>query len=350
MARTNTDHAQYFIYLFSTAMQLRSLKVFCDVVARRSFSHAADENGISQSAASQVVHQLEDRMSVKLIDRSKRPFVLTPEGETYYGGCRKLVERYLALEDRVRTMHNEVAGRVSVASIYSVGLHHMNCFLQEFMSKYPKTNVRLQYQHPRRVYDLVEHDQIDVGLVSYPKSSRTVDAIQWRAEPMVLVSSPDHPLAAHAEIDLEQLEGEQMVSFDTDLTIRREVDRALADRHVEVDVAMAFDNIETIKRAIEINTGVGLLPAPTVVREVEAGSLVAIPLVGEPLKRPIGIIYRRGRQLNNATLEFIELLKSKASNTASATDISSGTNGHNESSGKNGRNGHDPSTLVAATK
>ena len=324
-------------------MQLRSLKVFCDVVARRSFSRAADENGISQSAASQVVYQLEDRMSVKLIDRSKRPFVLTPEGETYYGGCRKLVERYLALEDRVRTMHNEVAGRVSVASIYSVGLHHMNCFLQEFMSQYPKTNVRLQYQHPRRVYELVEHDHVDLGLVSYPKASRTVDAIEWRSEPMVLVAAPEHRLAGHDQIEFEDLAGEQMVGFDTDLTIRREIDRALADHQVEVEVAMAFDNVETMKRAIEINTGVGLLPSPTVAREVAAGSLVAIPLAGESLTRPIGIIYRRGRQLSNATLEFIELLKSKTNGTA-------GVSVGDTSNGADRRNGHDPTALAAATR
>jgi DNA-binding transcriptional LysR family regulator len=278
-----------------------------------------------------------------LIDRSKRPFVLTPEGEMYYGGCRKLVERYMALEDRVRTMHDEVAGRVTIASIYSVGLSHMNSFMQEFMGQHPKANARLEYQHPRRVCELVEQDQVDLGLVSYPKSSRQVEAIQWRAEPMVLVTAPEHRLATHEAIELDDLAGEKMVGFDADLTIRREVDRVLADRQVEVDVTMAFDNIETIKRAIEINTGVGLLPAPTVVREVAAGSLVAIPLAGEKFTRPIGIIYRRGRQLSNATLEFIELLKSRTNGTAgaSAGDISSGSNG---------RNGHDPTTLVAATK
>ena len=152
-----------------SAMQLKSLKVFCDVVGWRSFSRAADENGISQSGASQVVNQLERRLGVKLIDRSKRPFVLTPEGETYYEGCRKLVQRYDALEDQVRTLHEEVAGRVRVVSIYSVGLHHMSRYLQEFLSQYPKANVRLEYQHPHRVYEAVEKDQADLGLVSYPR-------------------------------------------------------------------------------------------------------------------------------------------------------------------------------------
>ena len=132
-------------------MHLKALKIFCDVVYRRSFSRAADENSISQSGASQVVHQLERRLGVKLIDRSKRPFMLTPEGEVYYDGCRKLVERYDALEEEVRTLHEEVAGRVRVASIYSVGLHHMNRYLQEFLSQYPESecSARVSASAPR---------------------------------------------------------------------------------------------------------------------------------------------------------------------------------------------------------
>src|SRR4051812_46190781 len=189
-------------------MQLKSLKIFCDVVGWRSFSRAADENGISQSGASQVVNQLERRLGVKLIDRSKRPFVLTPEGETYYEGCRKLVQRYDALEDQVRTLHEEVAGRVRVASIYSVGLHLMNHYLQQFLSHYPKANVRLEYQHPHRVYEAVEKDQADLGLLSYARASRTVEAIPWREEPMVLVCAPTHRLANQTSISLEELQDE----------------------------------------------------------------------------------------------------------------------------------------------
>ncbi len=292
-------------------MHLKSLKIFCDVVYRRSFSKAAEENAISQSGASQVVHQLERRLGVKLVDRSKRPFTLTPEGEVYYEGCRKLLERYDALEEEVRTLHEEVAGRVRVASIYSVGLHHMNRYLQQFLSQYPKANVRLEYLHPHRVYEAVENDQADLGLVSYPKSSRTVKAILWREEPMVLVCAPGNPLASRKEIDLKELNGLALVGFDADLTIRREIDRVLHLHDVEVRVAMEFDNIETIKRAIEIDAGVGLLPQPTIMREVEAGTLVAVPLTTDELIRPLGILYRRGKDLGVTVRRFIELLRTE---------------------------------------
>ncbi|HVX59960.1 MAG TPA: LysR family transcriptional regulator [Pirellulales bacterium] len=294
------------------AVQLKGLKVFCDVVRQRSFSRAADENGISQSGASQLVQQLEEGLGVKLIDRSKRPFVLTPEGEVYYDGCREVVERYFAVEDRVRTLHQEVAGRVRVASIYSVGLHHMNRYLQEFLSQHPKANVRLEYLHPDRVYQSVEDDVADLGLVSYPKSSRSIKAIEWRQEPMVLACAPSHPFAARRTISLEELDGQKMVGFDSELTIRGEIDRVLHLHGAEARVVMEFDNIETLKRAIEIDAGVGLLPEPTVVREVHTGTLAAVRLESDELVRPLGIIHRRGKELNVTVQRFIELLQREA--------------------------------------
>lgn len=290
-------------------MNFKALKIFCDVVGRRSFSKAAHSNGLTQSAASQVVHHLEERLGVKLIDRSKRPFVLTAEGEVYYQGCRPLVQRYFALEEEVRTMGQEVAGRVRVASIYSVGLSHMNSFIQYFMSQHPKANIRLDYEHPARVYELVENDQVDLGLVSFPKNTRTISAIAWREEPMVLVCSPQHPLTRQASVRIEDLNGANVVGFDPGLKIRRVIDRALSKHGVEVNVVMAFDNIETLKRAIEIDAGVSLLPEPTVVREVQLGSLAARPLANERLVRPIGIVYRRGKELGTAARRFMQLLQ-----------------------------------------
>jgi DNA-binding transcriptional LysR family regulator len=293
-------------------MQIKSLKVFCDVVAWRSFSRAAAENDISQSGASQVVHQLERRLGVRLIDRSKRPFVLTPEGETYYEGCRALVERYFALEEEVRTPQKEVAGKVTVASIYSVGLSHMNDCVQRFLSQYPKANVRVQYQHPKRVYQLVESDQVDLGLVSYPRSSRAISATSWREEPMILVCSPRHLLAGRESVSLPELDGIKIVGYDEHLPIRREIDRAFATHGVEVETVMEFDNIETIKRAIEIDAGVGILPEPTVTHEVAAGSLVTIPVDGTRLVRPLGIVRRRGKELGKTAKRFNQLLHERA--------------------------------------
>ncbi len=305
-------------------MQLKTLKVFCDVVGRRSFSRAADDNGISQSGASQMVNHLEEELGVRLIDRSKRPFVLTPEGEVYYEGCKKLVHRYLALEEEVRTLHEEVAGRVSVASIYSVGLNYMEGLVQKFVAEYPKANVRLEYQHPDKIYELVDNDQVDFGLVSYPKSTRTLKPLPWRNEPMVLVCAPGHAFALEESIPLAALDGQKLVAFDGGLPIRRELDKALAAAEAEADVVMEFDNIETIKRAVEIGSGVSLLPAPTVLREVAAGSLAAVPLKDTTLVRPLGIIQRKNVELGKTARRFLEMLQEESEQITPPVS----TNGH----------------------
>ncbi len=324
-------------------MHVKSLKVFCDVVVQRSFSRAAEENGISQSGASQMVSQLEDRLGTKLIDRSKRPFVLTPEGEVYYEGSRKLVQRYYALEEEVRTLHQEVAGRVGVASIYSVGLSHLNRYVQEFLSQHPKANVRLQYQHPQRVYEMIETDQVDLGLISYPKSSRTIKAIPWREEPMVLVCAANHKLAKCNSVHVQELDGLDMVGFDENLEIRREIDRTLAAKDVQVNVVMEFDNTEIIKRAVEINAGVSLLPEPTVEHEVRSGSLVALPLAGIDMHRPLGIILRRGKELGKTARRFMQLLqeKAQAEARASAPDLADDTSDFGDSSNGHSANGDE---------
>src|SRR4029079_16281172 len=175
-------------------MHIRSLKIFCDVVDRRSFSRAADDNGISQSNASQVVQSLEERLGVQLLDRSKRPFELTPEGQRDYDGCRKIVKRYHDLEEEVRTLHAAEARSLIVASIYPVGLHHMSAFMQRFSAEHPRASVRLEYLHPHRVFEVVENGDADLGIVSYPKETETLEAIPWRSEPMVIVCHPQHRL------------------------------------------------------------------------------------------------------------------------------------------------------------
>jgi len=292
-------------------MNLKSLKVFCDIVARRSFSRAAEDNGISQSGASQVVSHLEQHLGVQLIRRSKRPLVPTAEGQVFFDGCRGIVARYEALEDEVRALHAEVAGQVRVAAIYSVGLHHMSRSLKQFMSHYPKANVRLEYLHPQRVLETVENGQADIGLVSYPRSTRAIQAEPWRDEPMVLVCAPGHAFTDRLRIEPSELDGCPLVGFDPDLVIRHEIDRALAAEGVEPRVVMEFDNIETIKRAVEIDAGVAILPEPTVSRELAAGMLVAVPLaVGEAFVRPLGIIHARGKPLAATTKRFVDLLRS----------------------------------------
>lgn len=291
-------------------MQLEALKIFCDVVRWASFSRGAAENGISQSSASQAVHQLELRLGVKLIDRSKRPLVPTGHGRVYYEGCKDLVGRYLEVENRVKALENDqnVVGTVRVASIYSVGLNHMTRYVERFHALYPGADVRLEYLHPTRVVESVAAGSADLGLISFPKKWPELTAIPWRDEEMVLAVHPKHRFAKLDAVEIGQLDGEKFVNFDPDLSIRRAIDRFLRKHGVQVETALDFDNIENIKRAVEIPAGVAILPEPTVAREVQAGTLAAVRFRDHRLVRPLAILHRSGGGLGLTVRRFLDLL------------------------------------------
>ncbi|MEM9353318.1 MAG: LysR family transcriptional regulator [Planctomycetota bacterium] len=289
-------------------MQIKALKVYCDVIARRSFSRAAEDNDMSQSTASQLVQQLEERLGVKLLDRSTRPFELTAEGKRYYEGSRDVVRRYYDLEQEVRSLHDEAARKLVLASIYSVGLAHMTKFLERFKEEHPRAQVRLDYLHPSRVMEVVQAGEVDLGIMSYPQETHDLAVIDWRSEPLVLVCHPQHPLAGCDSVELHALAGTSFVAFESDLAIRQAVDQALQSEGIEVNVALEFDNTETIKRAIEIDAGVSILPEPTLEREIALSSLQTVRLEGAPITRPVGLIHRRDRSLSEVAKEFVALL------------------------------------------
>lgn len=289
-------------------MHLRNVEIFCDTVVHRSFSKAAEFRGISQPAVSQAIHQLEERLGVTLIDRSKRPLELTPAGRVYYDGCRKLLDDFREVEERVQGINGRVIGRVRIASIYSIGLLQMAEYVQEFQSRYPEVELRLDYVHPDEVYSRVHRDEADLGLVSFPRDGGDVTSVPWQHQEMGLVVPPRHPLAGQAAVRLGELQGVRFVGFTPDLTIRRETDRLLKKHRVIVEVVHEFDNVENIKRAVEIGAGAAILPLATVRREVEAGLLMAVPFQDVQFVRPLGIIHKRHKHLSMAAERFVQLL------------------------------------------
>jgi len=326
-------------------MQMESLKVFCDIVRYRSFSQAARAWGLTQSAASQIVSQLEKRLEVQLINRSVRPLQLTALGQMYYDGCRGLIQQYDELEASVRNAQSQLAATVRVAAIYSVGLGDMGQHVERFAQLQPNARVQVEYLHPDRVYERVHDGTADFGLVSFPRKSRELVAVPWRDEDMVLVCHPNHPLAQNLAVRPALLDGQRFVAFARGLVIRRQVDRFLREQGVSVEAALEFDNIENIKKAVEVAQGVALLPEPTIRREVAVRTLVALPLVGCRMVRPLGIIYRRHHQLGLTAQKFMELLRHPHAATSETRTRSNGAhasrNGAARSSAKSANTHRD---------
>ena len=299
-------------------MNLDTLRLYCDVVRLRSFSRAAAASGVSQSAASQAVQQLEAELDATLLDRSRRPLEPTAEGRGFYDACRGLLAGFDKARADLAASRQRVEGTVRVAAIYSVGLHDMSRHMQPFMAAYPNARVLLECLHPHKVVEAVLNDEADLGILSYPAASRALEVLPLREEPMMVVTHPSHPLARRRRVSPADLDGARFVAFDHDLPIRRAIDRALKQHGVKVDVAMEFDNVETIKQAIGIAAGISILPAPTVQKESEMKTLAAVELALPGLVRPVAIIHRRGRHLTAAVSRFIAQLRDDDARPAAA--------------------------------
>jgi DNA-binding transcriptional LysR family regulator len=288
---------------------MQELKVFCDLAACRNFSKAAEMNDLSQPTVSRILQQLESRLGGPLIDRSRRPLRLTPLGQSYYEGCKKLLDSYAELESSLSRNQARMLVTVQVAAIYSVGLGDMGHLVERYEADHPHVRIHVDYVHPEQVYKRILDGSADLGLVSFPSRTRDLTVLSWREEEMLVVCAPGHPLASLPSVPPARLEGEKIVAFDKGLAIRRYVDRFLHDQGVSVEVACEFDNIETLKKGIEVGSGIGLLPEPTIRQERDAGTLLGLPLEGCRLVRPLGIIHRRQNQLCSAALGFLELLR-----------------------------------------
>jgi LysR family transcriptional regulator, transcriptional activator of the cysJI operon len=289
-------------------MQIQTFKVFCDLADTESFSKAAERNGITQSAVSQQVRSIEEQFQVRLIDRGRRAFCLTPEGQAFLASSREIVGAYDELGTRMQKLQEVVSGELRIATIFSIGLHELPPYLKRFRREFPLVEVRMDYRRSAQVYAAVQENRADVGLVAYPASRRGVTASVFWRDRLVVICAPSHPLAARRKLALSDLGGEKFIAFEPDLPTRREVDRLLRQAGARVKVAFEFDNIETVKRAVEIESAVSIVPRTSVRSEVEAGQLISLEISDTEMWRPLGTLVKKSSAGTPALREFLGLL------------------------------------------
>jgi DNA-binding transcriptional LysR family regulator len=293
-------------------VHIETLKIFCDLADSRSFSKTAEKHLLSQSAISQQLAQLELAHKCQLIARKKRPIELTTAGQVFYKAAKDILERYDQLKTELNALKTGIETRINVAAIFSIGMHSLPDYVKKFMIRYPTVNMRIEYFSADNVYEMVLNGEFDIGLVAVPKKDRRLDVYEFEEEPLVLVCSPKHPLAGETKADIHKLQFERFIAFEKDVPTRIWIDNILSRYSTVVRTVMEFDNVETVKRAVEINAGVSILPQATVIQEVAGGTLKAIPFSNERFLRPTGVIVRKGRTLSQAARYFIEILRKQA--------------------------------------
>jgi len=289
-------------------MQFESLKVFCDLVETKSFTKAAQASEVTQSAVSQTISALEAHFKSLLVERSKKNFRLTSEGQVLYDFSKRLLQTYSAIHSKMQELKHIVSGTIRLSTVYSIGLHDLPPYIKRFLKEYPEVNVHVEYRRANQVYEDVLANIVDLGLVAYPVHDSKLETVALRKDRLVLACPPQHPLAKLKMVKLKALNGQKFISFDPDMPTRKALDKLFKEHGVVAEHVMEFDNIETAKRAVEIDCGVAIVPEDTVRQEVANQTLAAVRLEGDHF-RQLAVIYKKNKVLSPAMKQLISLLK-----------------------------------------
>jgi DNA-binding transcriptional LysR family regulator len=290
-------------------MQIESLKVFCDLAETESFTKAAQINDVTQSAVSQQISSLERQFKSMLIERSKKKFRLTREGQVLYEYSKQIIQTYDSLLSRIQEIKDIVSGTIRLATIYSIGLHDLPPYIKKFMKSYPTVNVHVEYRRANQVYEDVLGNVVDVGLVAYPNKDARLEVVPLRKDRLVLICHPQHPFAKLKGLKLANITGQKFIGFEPDIPTRKAIDKVLKEHEVAVQHVMEFDNVETVKRAVEIDAGISIVPQGTVAQEVSKQTLSQVPFEDADFFRPLAAIYKKNKVLSPAIKQLLTILK-----------------------------------------
>lgn len=282
--------------------------MFCDLVETESFTQAAKNNSVTQSAVSQTITALEKHFSSLLVERSKKNFRLTSEGEVVYDFSKRMLQGYDSLKNKLQGIHGQITGSIRMATVYSIGLHELPPNIKRFMQDHPSVNLRVEYRRANQVYEDVLGNVVDLGLVAYPTPDAKLEIIPFRKDALVLICHPEHPFAKLRSTKLKALEGQKFIHYEEDIPTRKTLDKIFKQEKVTVDTVMEFDNVETIKRAVEINSGVAIVPENTIKLELASRTLAAVRIEGE-IMRQLAVLHKKDKVLSPAMKRFIDLLK-----------------------------------------
>jgi DNA-binding transcriptional LysR family regulator len=295
-------------------MHIETLKVFCDLVDMQSFSLAAERNFITQSAVSQQIRTLEDKFKRRLLERvrGRREVKLTAAGEVFYRECKNVLASFDVLNESMSGLVGKISGTVKVATVYSVGLHELPPKVREFMSKFPAAKIDLEYSRTTRVVRDVMNGTVELGVVSFPEAKRGLTIVPMASDRLVLICPPGHEFAEREQMKVTELKGQDFVLFERDIPTRKATDKILKSYGVEIRKVAEFDNIETIKRSVEVGFGLAIVPHPSVIDEEKNNQLRVIELAEKDWIRPVGVVYRTDRTLSIAAKKFVQLLEQAA--------------------------------------
>jgi len=292
-------------------MELSELQVFQTVAAEHSFSRAAVRLHRTQPAVSQAIRRLETELDERLFDRSSKGGRLTEAGVILLDYAERLTRLKEEAEGAVRELQELRRGRV-VIGVNEAAVHVLLPIVVQFREAHPGAQVEMRRVPSRQIPGEVLGRRLDFGLVTFPPGERGLLSVPLGIDELVMLTHPKHPLARRRQITMEEFGRQTIIAHNDPSPSRERVLRLFEQKHAPINIQMSLPSLDGIKRAVEMELGVALLPRRCALSEIARGQLAAVRVPQLRVPRTLRLVYRRTGELSHAASAFLDASQAQA--------------------------------------
>ena len=296
-------------------MELMQLGMFVAMVEEGSFQRAAARVFRTQPAVSMALRRLEQELGAPLFDRSNRSdYALTNLGQVLYEHARRMInlrdETVVALQD----LHSLQSGRLKIGANESTSLYLLPGLILRFREQCPKIKIEVfRHVSNRLPYELRQRN-LDVAILSYLPEDADLESSLVMRDELVLIVSPEHRLAGQARVHVKDLGGEVFIAHNTQSPSRKRVIEAFRRFQTPLNITIEIATIETVKKFVGMNLGIGFVPLMCVQEEVGRGTLSAVGVEGLRCERSLWVVRRKTDAHSHAAQAFLQVVGSHSEN------------------------------------
>ncbi len=292
-------------------MEDHKLKVFCTVAETKSFSKTSEIIHLTQPAVSLQIQALEEIFETKLFDRSSSTVTLTPAGEILYKYAKEILALYATAEKVIGKLIGLVKGSITIGAGSNIGNYLLPSVITEFKKTHPKIKIHLQVGNTKRVIELLNSGNIDLGLVEGDVVRQKMIVKKLISDELLVIVSPNHPWAKKKEVSISDLTEEPFIFREAGSGTRQMIEKFLARHGVtphDMRISVILGSTEAIKDAVESGLGVSIISRWAARKESKYGTLRLLSLREEKMVRDFSLVINKNSVSSNALDEFLTFL------------------------------------------
>src|SRR3954470_9976921 len=293
-------------------MDLTALRIFLAVAEERSFSRAAAKVHRTQPAVSHAAKRLDDDLGELLFDRSWKSGTLTDARRVLQNYGQRLVRPAQETDAPMRDLRDLRRGRVLIGA-NEAAIHTLLPLMARFRKKVPDIAVDVRRVPARQIAVEVQQGSLDFGALTFRPAEQGLLEVDVGSDELVLLLPPSHPLARRKQVSMADVAGEPVVAHNDPSPARERVLRMFEEQHISLNMVIALPSLDGIKRAVELNLGVALLPRRCAITEIASKRLVAVQVTGVSRKRQVTLVCRKAHR-SHASDAFLKVAQEHSAN------------------------------------